>query len=315
MQYKKKTCGGFHKTQALAAETLRRVMGLASVQELPTIATPEPEKHAARNSRYHGVTFDRRSGKWVAVRVRLGKSFDSEAAAAAAVREALASRKRQHPASSVLGQLKSAKEPKTILRRVRFLSRVYHRNKQLLLPADVQACLARWRLFRKMFKQEPTTEVICLQSKYGPWMDALKEAWDTRPQFRSLAHDSSSSASSDRGRALILHDVLVRTAEKIQEAPVPEKWVEHAGRSVCRHSGGCQVLRGLGIITKSPAATSAAFYEHLVGKKHGGYKILRSSKSILPSIGHVVLQAPTCRQHVMCHFEFAQVHSTARSCP
>ena len=223
--------------------------------------------------------------------MQLGKLFASQDAAAAAVRASAAPRKgqkrprsassaegelskgqtRPRPASSVMGELKSSIAPKTILRRVRFLSRVYHKRGKLLLPADVMACLARWRRFRRIFQEEPTTQVLTLQHKYAPWMDAMRQAWRTRPK-------SKSSASSIEERASTLHDVLLRTAEKIQQVPVPKRWVDHAGRTVCRHSGGCQVLRGLGIIMKSSKPGSAALYEHHVGDSSAGYKILRDAR-------------------------------------
>ena len=208
--------------------------------------------------------------------MQLGKLFATRDDAATAVRDEAAlgkGRKRLRPSSSAQGDLKASKAPKTILRRVRFLSRVYHKRKKLLLPADVKAGLARWGRFSNMFQEEPTTEVLMLQHKYAPWMDAMRESWARRPK-------SKSSASSVQERASTLHLVLLWTAEKIQQKPVPRKWIDHAGRSVCRHSGGCQVLRGLGIIKKSGGPGSAALYEHHVGDQSASYKILRSARSM-----------------------------------
>ena len=276
VQYKGKTWGGFHQTQDDAAHTLRRVMGVASIKQLPGIVAHKPQQLEGRTSKYHGVYFHKHSGKWGAIRMQLGKLFPTEDEAATAVRDAAAlgkEHKRPRPSSSAEGNLKSSKAPRTILRRVRFLSRVYHKHKKLLLPADVKACLARWLRFSSMFQEEHTTEVLTLQHKYAPWMHAMRESWTTRPK-------SKSSASSVQERASTLHQVLLRTAEKIQQKPVPRKWIDHAGRSVCRHSGGCQVLRGLGIISKSGGHGSAPLYEHHVGDQSAGYKILRSARSM-----------------------------------
>ena len=276
VQYKGKTWGGFHQTQDDAAHTLRRVMGVASIKQLPGIVAHKPQQLQGRPSKYHGVYFHKQSGKWGASGMQLGKLFATEEAAASAVKDATTLRKghkRPRPSSSAEGELKSSMAPKTIVMRVRFLSRVYHKRKKLLLPADVMACFARWGRFSSMFKEEPTTQVLTLQCKYAPWMDAMREAWNTRPK-------SKSSASSVQERASTLHYVLLRTAEKIQQEPIAKRWVDHAGRAVCRHSGGCQVLRGLGIIMKSRGPGAAALYEHHVGDRSAGYKILRDVRSM-----------------------------------
>jgi hypothetical protein len=121
-----------------------------------------------------------------------------------------------------------------------------------------------------MFKQEPSTEALCMQLKYGPWMDALKRAWLSMSRVQR-------PASSIQLRAEVLQKALTRVAQLISAKPVPQKWVDHAGRSVCRHSGGCQVLRGLGIVRKGG---SHIFYSHHVGKEASeGYSILRSARS------------------------------------
>jgi hypothetical protein len=90
-----------------------------------------------------------------------------------------------------------------------------------------------------MHTAEPTMQMVAMHLKYKPWMDAVHAAW------RACSHTSNFQRSSRAGRMWM---ALVAAVRLIDEDPVDQKWVQHAGRKVCRHSGGAQVMVSLGIL-------------------------------------------------------------------
>ena len=50
---------------------------------------------------------------------------------------------------------------------------------QQLLPLDLEDAVGRATSSAKMYRAEPTLQLICLQGKYGPFRAALLEAWTT----------------------------------------------------------------------------------------------------------------------------------------
>ena len=119
-----------------------------------------------------------------------------------------------------------------------------------------------------------------------------------------MAFHVQSSASSFqhpiKGRGVA--KALTRMAQLISAKHVPQKWVGHAGRSMCRHSGGCQVLQGLGIVKKGG---SHIFYNHRVGKEASeGYSILCSARSS----GGIKASAGPDGEHV-CMYMYLCMHA------
>ena len=64
----------------------------------------------------------------------------------------------------------------------------------------------------------------------------------------------SSVHSVLRGRAQLLHTVLVTVVKEIAQTGVSRRWSRNGGRGVGRHSGGAPVLRHLGVIVVARSA-------------------------------------------------------------
>ena len=234
-----------------AARALCSAMGLSSVARLPRCASRDDEQRP-QASPYHGVSFHVGIARWVVNGAAVG-TFDTAAEAAVALKNSCPqvedkNTKKQKPGKkfsvqkkfSVLrGGKKRKVSPKQLLIRIRCLSKIYNRGGQLHMPADVDSFMAHNIVAHGMHTAEPTMQMVAMHLKYKPWMDAVHAAW------RACSHTSNFQRSSRAGRMWM---ALVAAVRLIDEDPVDQKWVQHAGRKVCRHSGGAQVMVSLGIL-------------------------------------------------------------------
>jgi len=198
------------------------------------------------------VSFHIGIARWVVNGAAVG-TFDTAAEAAVALKNSChrvedKNTKKQKPGKkfsvqkkfSVLrGGKKRKVSPKQLLIRIRCLSKIYNRGGQLHMPADVDSFMAHNIVAHGMHTAEPTMQMVAMHLKYKPWMDAVHAAW------RACSHTSNFQRSSRSGRMWM---ALVAAVRLIDEDPVDQKWVQHAGRKVCRHSGGAQVMVSLGIL-------------------------------------------------------------------
>lgn len=208
-----------------AARTLATVMGV-NVAAVPQL-THKKQTPSATKSLFHGVSYHIARQRWVVNRASVGSTFASAEEAARHV--------QGHGGSARAGQKKQRFSPKQMIRRIRCLRQVYYQGQHCHMPADVDAFQKHCREAAKMHKTEPATQVLAMHFKYKPWMDALHKVWQR--------------VQRSGGRQQ-LWDVLVGAAKLIARDPVKKEWVDNAGRKVCRHSGGAQVLVNLGILKK-----------------------------------------------------------------
>lgn len=234
-----------------AARALCSAMGLSSVARLPRCASRD-DGQRPQASPYHGVSFHVGIARWVVNGAAVG-TFDTAAEAAAALKKSCPqvadkNTKKQKPGKKFSvqkkfnvqrGGRKRKVSPKQLLIRIRCLSKIYNRGGQLHMPADVDSFMAHNIVAHEMHTAEPTMQMVAMHLKYKPWMDAVHAAW------RACSHTSNFQRSSRAGRMWM---ALVAAVRLIDEDPVDQKWVQHAGRKVCRHSGGAQVMVSLGIL-------------------------------------------------------------------
>ena len=271
VQYRGRTHGGFHATQEEAARTLRDAMKLATIAQLPQVGRQRPAVPRGKAS-YHGVTYHAGLGRYVVNDVVTGSTFANARDAATARSQAM--RANPSPTPRKPG-------PKEIVARMRRLRPIYlPRGAPPKLPADLLATLDHARKSKLMFRKEPAAEILSIQLKYGPWKDALLEAWTEhharrRGAKRPLANDQQVPDVNDRhvkSRAAALQKVLCRTAEMMARDKCPNAWSTNCGRFVGRHSAPPVVLQHLGILAKGGALTFRAADAHAGGI----YKLMRS---------------------------------------
>lgn len=234
-----------------AARALCSAMGVSSVTRLPRCASRDDEQRP-QVSPYHGVSFHVGIARWVVNGAAVG-TFDTAGEAALASNHLCPQvtdkkTKKQKPGkkfsvqnkfSVQRGEKKRKVSPKQLLIRMRCLSKIYHRGGRLHMPADVDSFMAHNVVAHGMHTAEPTMQMVAMHLKYKPWMDAVHSAW------QACSRASNFQRSSRSGRMWM---ALVAAVRLIDQDPVDQKWVQHAGRKVCRHSGGAQVMVSLGIL-------------------------------------------------------------------
>ena len=93
--------------------------------------------------------------------------------------------------------------------------------------------------------------MISIQLKYGPWRDALLDAW--RQRGKPAAECIEVKALMDKGlheRASRLHSMLMLTMGLMAKRKVSEAWSSNCFRTVGRHSSPEMVLHHLGLLVK-----------------------------------------------------------------
>ena len=128
-----------------------------------------------------------------------------------------------------------------------------------MLPGDVEHAIRAEADHQQMFKADPGYRALSLHGKYGPWKDALFQAWQ---QAGSPGTEvPRGELPDDPERARRVHGVLLAAVKLMAEVPldVRQAWTQHVGRHVCRHHGYLVMLQDLGILVslKSPASPQA----------------------------------------------------------
>lgn len=151
-----------------------------------------------KSSLYVGVGWSPRHSKWYARDGCTGLGlFDDESAAA----EAMAAH-RGVPAMKLVSPAAQIQ-----------LFSIWHQawTSDNLLPCDLEATIERAHLHQPMYSALPALEVWSLQGKFGPWKDALWEAWEAADRPTEQHFDSKEALGS--ALANILRDATMSYAQ------------------------------------------------------------------------------------------------------
>lgn len=182
---------------------------------------------------YRGVAWHRRNRKWIAQahRTTLGV-FKTQLKAAAAVSKCLG--------VEVKSLQKEIHIPKAYaVRRFQIIMPIFQHN----IPGDLKSAQAHAVLAHDMFAAEPVLEFVSIMSKYGPFKDALHQAWQAS---RCQGAGSLTHAFSVIGKACIAYSKL--------DEEVIATWIAHCGVNVSHHQGPLPLCRKLGIVVPSGRA-------------------------------------------------------------
>ena len=140
-----------------------------------------------------------------------------------------------------------------------------------LLPLDLEDAVGRTTTSAKMYRAEPTLQLICLQGKYGPFREALLEAWTSlqvkpgaQRSRRPIKDSRSPGVKKDEGvvkeclgaRAAHVYQVLALAIKKCSGQRMAE-WVRNCGQGVSHVSGFLPVLSRLRMVTHSKGGRQA----------------------------------------------------------
>ena len=227
-------------TQLAAAKTVAKILGVSV-----TALQLRPAQGRPTTCKYMHVY--PRGQQW---RVQIGSTCDSYHSTQKEAAEA---------AAKILGcearDLVADLVPASVVRqRMSVLEPLYKQ----LLPLDLEDAVGRATSSAKMYRAEPTLQLICLQGKYGPFRTALLEAWTTlqakpgpqrsrRPTKESRSPGVKKDEEMLKNRAAHVFQVLVLAVRKCSGQPMAE-WVRNCG-NLSHVSGFIPVLTRLGMVT------------------------------------------------------------------
>lgn len=162
-----------------------------------------------------------------------------------------------------IGDLEAQLAPATVVKqRMAVLEPLYGQ----LLPLDLEDAVGRATTSARMYRAEPTLQLICLQGKYGPFRAALLEAWKTlqakpgaQRSRRPTKESRSPGVKKDEGmlkdRAARVFQVLVLATRRCCGQPMAE-WVRNCG-NLSHVSGFIPLLTRLGMVTHGQGGRQA----------------------------------------------------------
>jgi len=180
---------------------------------------------------YRGVTWHRNSRRWIgqAEGVTLGV-FKTQLKAAAAVSRSLG--------VEVKSLKKAVCIPKAYaIKRFQLMMPIFQHS----TPGDLASARTHTVSSHDMFASMPVLEFVSMMSKYGPFKDALHQAWQAwQASRRQGDHGSLRNALSIIGKACIAYSEL--------DEEVIAPWIAQCGVNVSHHMGPLPLCRRLGVL-------------------------------------------------------------------
>lgn len=119
------------------------------------------------------------------------------------------------------------------------------------LPGDLENAVFHQTASRLMFEAEPGLEVLSVQGKYGPWRDALLQAWQSSNGSRQAVSRSCRAVKlsklSSHQRALNILPIIQKAALQMHNSD-QEAWIRNCGRNVSKVLGWLPLLDRIGAI-------------------------------------------------------------------
>jgi hypothetical protein len=221
------TCGS-EQTQLAAAKSVAKHLGV-------TVNSLRLPKAAVTKQKYWYV-YPRPGNTW---RVQIGNAHYGEY-----TRQLEAVDKAAQLMDCETSDLVKNKDtpPKVAQQRMELLEPLY----KDYLPADLEDAVQRLPAEKGMYKAEPALHLLSLQGKYGPFRQALFEAWkSTGPGVQESR--SPGDRNSVESRAELVFQVVCVALKKCHRVPM-DTWVRNCGRGVSYVSGFLPTLARLKLL-------------------------------------------------------------------
>ena len=144
--------------------------------------------------------------------------------------------------------------------------------------------------------QEPALRVAVILLKYGPWRQALLDAWKARVT-RGLSAD-------DRARSLM--ESLAMACHAMHGVD-DEAWISNLGRNVSHCSGPLIVLKRLGLLTNSSTGLCLGKSVRKVCKNASVLKRIVKWVHLADELGSWGVGPRTCHEWVAAHDRLLEV--------
>ena len=270
------------KSEVDAAKYVVKQLGLKSINDLKLHRSRSPGVEKAV-SQYHGVIRHGRYWDAIVDQRTLG-AFRHQVEAADAIAE-----RSDCSRQELLKEKEVRLRPRLMLLRMKSAGQVF----QGLWPGDLESMRSTTvGLSKAMFKAAPTLIILSVQGKYGPWHEALANAWRQcgKPNFSAakLIRVQESTSPGVMEHAEALKDVLVEAA-KLMHMVNLKVWVLNCGRNVSHHSGPAPLLMRCNILdpmddpesSKSPGVQA---------KSSKTSKSVQATSSKSPGVQHDMLK-------------------------
>ena len=161
--------------------------------------------------------------------------------------------------------------------------------------------------------EEPALRILCIELKYGPWRDALVEAW-------TVASQQSSGVPGDRRPQLLRRALcdMCRRMDKYDDSV----WSHSLGKNISHVNGPLATLNRIGITKKSKPGASGLRLGRSKCKRTlcsgvpATTKVDRKLKKIIGLASMVNVTAPrTCAEWVAEHQKADALFQKARMYP